>query len=84
MPDISPQEFGRLQAEVAALRRDVDRITETLDGIANTLQQVQQQLSEAKGGWRVLMLIGGASATAGAGITKLASWWLQQGPGVGP
>ena len=65
MPDeIDRQEFGRLQAEVAGLRSDVNRMADTLD-------EVRQQLAEARGGWRAMMLLGGASAAAGGLLVKL-------------
>lgn len=72
MPDeIDLQEFGRLQAEVAGLRRDMDRMADALDTMAKTLDEVRQQLTEARGGWKVMMLMGGAGAAAGGFIVKL-------------
>ncbi len=73
MPDeISPQEFGRLQAEVEALRRDMDRQGLMLQTITNQLQSIESRLSEANGGWKVLMAIGGASAALGATVAPIA------------
>ena len=72
MPDeIDRQEFGRLQAEVAGLRRDMDRMADALDSMAATLDDVRQQLTEARGGWKAMMLLGGASAAAGGLLVKL-------------
>lgn len=70
MAEIDPQEFGRFQAEVTNLRRDVDRMVVILDRIESTL-------NEAKGGWKVLMLVGGASATVGAFAHKLLELWMK-------
>ena len=75
MSDINAQEFGRLQAEVSALRRDQDKQTELIERISEQLKDMQDTLSEAKGGWRVLMLVGGAGAAAGTVLTKLALWF---------
>lgn len=65
MSEIDPQEFGRLQAEVSSLRRDNDRMLDLLEKLTEKIDSIEQKLSEAKGGWRVLMLIGGASAAVG-------------------
>jgi len=32
-------------------------------------------LSEARGGWRAMMLLGGASSVVGAGLAQFAHWW---------
>lgn len=66
--DIDPQEFGKLQAEVASLRRDLDHMARMLDGITAQLTNINERLSEAKGGWKMLMAIGGASAAFGATV----------------
>jgi len=78
---IDPQEFGGLQAEVAAQRRDMDRMSRAMEEMASALQAMQTQLAEARGGWKVLLMVGGASATAGAGMVQLVSWLLN---GRGP
>lgn len=76
---IDPQEFGRLQAEVAAQRRDLDRMANSLDGMSKALTAIQDQLSEARGGWKLMLMVGGASATVGALIAKAAFWWAKTG-----
>ena len=73
MGDVNAQEFGRLQAEVSALRRDMDRITGVLDEMNATLTNVQQQMSEARGGWKTMMLLGGASASLGGLLASFLS-----------
>ena len=76
---IDPQEFGRLQAEVQAQRRDLDRMASSLDAMAKSLTAIQDQLSEARGGWKIMLMVGGASATVGAVIAKAAVWWAKSG-----
>lgn len=73
MSDIDPQEFGRLQAEVVALRRDNDRMLELLGKLTVTVDSINTKLSEAKGGWRLLMALGGSAAMLGG----VLSWALQ-------
>jgi multidrug resistance efflux pump len=87
LPEIDPQEFGRLQAEVAAQRRDMDRMANSIDTMVASIQAMQAQLAEARGGWKLLLAVGGAGATAGATagalLAKGAFWWAKSG-GVGP
>lgn len=72
MAAIDPQEFGRLEAEVAALRRDNDRQLAMLTAMQQQLVAIESRLSEAKGGWRALMLLGGASAAMGGTLMGIA------------
>jgi hypothetical protein len=73
MNTIDLQEFGRLQAQVETLITAVGKLDGKVDDMG-------KQLAEAKGGWRVLMAIGGASATAGGAL----SWLLTHFTGKGP
>lgn len=72
MSDIDPQEFGRLQAQVQQLLESNKLLMETITTLSTAVQSMQLQMAEAKGGWKALMLIGGASATFGG----LATTWL--------
>lgn len=76
---INPQEFGRLQAEVQAQRRDLDRMATSMETMAASLSAMQDQLAQARGGWKTLLLVGGAAATCGAVLAKAAVWWAQVG-----
>ena len=61
MPDdISAQEFGRLQSEVAALRREVDRLIPAVENLTQALNQTQ-------GGWRVWVRVGTIGGAIGSG-----------------
>ena len=61
---IDPIEYGGLKNEVAAIKLKQSQMD-------NKLDLVLEKLSEAKGGWRTLMLLGGAGATAGAVVPWL-------------
>ncbi len=75
MNEISAKEFGRLQAEVEGLRRDSVRQSEQLERLLEKLQQVESLLSEARGGWKVMMMVGGGAAAIGALLVKIASFF---------
>jgi hypothetical protein len=59
---IDPREFGRMEQEVKQL-------TAQVAGMQATLTEINNTLSQAKGGWRTLMLLGGAGAAAGSLVT---------------
>lgn len=67
-------QIGRHDAQIEALERDIKNLREDIREMSNTLREINRTLSEAKGGWRTLMLVGGVAATVGAGVAKLVSW----------
>lgn len=80
MSEISPQEFGRLQAQVETLIVSDREKTDLLVKLADDMQAVRLQLAEARGGWKLLVMLGGASASVGG----LATWLMQQFMGRTP
>lgn len=65
-------QIARLEERMATMDRDMRAQSAKLDDMRQQLEQVLAALSEAKGGWRTLMLLGGAAASAGG----LISWAL--------
>lgn len=70
---IDPVEFGEMKGRVAAMEAAILDIRTQQKLADQKLDMVLDKLSEAKGGWRVLMLLGGAAATLGGAIT-----WVTQ------
>jgi len=68
MNDGLQRDIGRHDAQIDHLQQQMERVLEELHDIKETL-------SEAKGGWRMLMLVGGASATMGAGLVKAIAFF---------
>lgn len=77
---IDPREFGRLENSVDNLKKEVDDIKAKQTLMDAKLDQVLERLSEAKGGWRALMLLGGAGATLGGFVT----WFFTHSITIGP
>lgn len=69
------RELATHAADIAHLQRDMDKMSADMEEIKKCLASINNTLSEAKGGWRILMLIGGAAGTVGAGITQLAHYF---------
>ena len=72
------RELATHAADIKHLQEDMDRLVSDIDDIKKTLQSINNTLSEAKGGWKVLMMFGGAGGVIGAIITQivhsLPSW----------
>lgn len=63
MPDENlHRDLGRHDAEISNLKAEVH-------AMRVDLSEIKQMLSEAKGGWRVLMAVSGLAATISSGIT---------------
>lgn len=72
--------LGREMREMKELqRRDMEEVRAAQKALADKLDAVLTVMSEARGGWRTLMLIGGASGTIGALLA-----WLFNHLGRGP
>jgi predicted RNase H-like nuclease (RuvC/YqgF family) len=67
------RDIGRLEGEVQALARTVDRLSEKLEETNRHVSAINNTLAEAKGGWRMLVWLAGASGSIGAALSYLAS-----------
>lgn len=65
---VMESEMAHMKAAISDLKFSNARQTEKIDLILTAM-------SEAKGGWRVLMLVGGAAGTVGGFITWLVTQW---------
>lgn len=65
--------LAQLQVEVAYMKAAIARLDASTHELDQKLDRVLNQLAQARGGWRTLMLIGGAAGSIGSGITWLVS-----------
>ena len=71
---IDPTEFGQLREQVAGLRRDLDDMAATMRDMSKALQSMQTTLTEARGGWRVLVMVGGTIGSVIALLWAAGQW----------
>lgn len=78
--EIDARAFGQLEGEVKALgdmlaeqRKTLEAQNKTLADLTMQLAGVSSTLSEARGGWRVLLAIGGAAS----GVTVALQWLIE-------
>ena len=65
---VNPREYGQLEAEVKHL-------TEQMVMMQADLRCIRDLLEQSKGGWRMMMLVGGAGATLASGLAWVVSHW---------
>lgn len=77
MSDLMEQarELATHASEIRHLQGDMDKMVEDMEEIKKAIIEINKTLSEAKGGWRVLVGVAGAAGTIGAGLTWLANHW---------
>ncbi len=68
-------DLGRHDAQIEALQEQVKQLHRDMQAMNETLMQINSTLSEAKGGWKTLLLVGGIAAAVGATFSKLAAWF---------
>jgi hypothetical protein len=68
------RELATHAANIKHLQDDMDKLVQDVNDIKAALVEIQKTLSEAKGGWRMLMMISGVSGTVGAALTQLAHY----------
>lgn len=77
MSDIMEQarELATHASEIRHLQNDMDKMVDDMEEIKKAIIEINKTLSEAKGGWKMLLAVGGAAGVVGSGITWLVSHW---------
>ena len=68
---MTARELATHASDIAHLQSDMDKLVASVAAMQKTLSDIEKTLSEAKGGWKMLMLIGGAGGVLGAALTQL-------------
>lgn len=68
MNEISAREYGKLET-------DVKHLSNQMIMMQNDLRCIRNMLEQSKGGWRMMMLVGGAGASLAAGIAWLITYF---------
>ena len=67
------RELATHASDIKHLQDDMDKVLESIKTMQATLTAIDKTLSEAKGGWKMLMLVGGAGGAVGSFLTYLTS-----------
>lgn len=66
-------DIAKLQVEVKHLTDGMAEMTKVMQVLAEKVEAISETLTEAKGGWRMLMLVGGAAGSVGAFLSWVAT-----------
>lgn len=67
------RELATHAADIDHLQRDMDKLSDDMAEIKKSIASINTTLSEARGGWRIMLMVAGASGTIGSALT-----WLSQ------
>ena len=63
------RELAVHETEIKHLQSDMDKLVQDMDDIKKTLNNINATLAEARGGWKILMMFGGAGGVLGSTVT---------------
>lgn len=66
---------NKVEISVARMEVQVERLEKDVAEVKDDVKAIRATLDKATGGWKVLMMVGGASAAIAAFITKVMSAW---------
>lgn len=68
------RELATHASDIRHMKADMDQMLSTFKDINANLVCINSTLSEAKGGWRMLMMFGATGGLVGSILTHLANW----------
>ena len=69
------REIATHGAEIKHIQDDLDKIASEMAEVRKALDAINKTLSEAKGGWKLLMWIGGAISAITGFVGFIAGHW---------
>jgi len=69
------RELATHASDIAHLQRDMDKLSADMAEVKKCLTSINTTLSEARGGWKIMMMVAGVSGTVGAALTQVALFW---------
>lgn len=68
-------ELATHSVEIRHIQDDMDRMANDITSIKESLEKINQTLSEAKGGWKTLMWVAGASSAVTGFLISLYAFF---------
>jgi len=70
------RELAVHETEIKHLQADMDKLVADMESIKSTLNNINSTLAEARGGWKVLLMLGGAGGVLGSAVTQIVQQWM--------
>ncbi len=65
------RDLGRAEGRLSALEHNITDIKASLENQGERLGRIESMLSEAKGGWKAMLMVGSIAGAMGALVTKI-------------
>ena len=72
------RELATHASEIRHLQDDMDKLVSDMEEVKKSLAAINRTLSEAKGGWKTLMAIGGLVSFVTGIVGFVAGYWGQK------
>jgi hypothetical protein len=63
------RELATHTADIKHIQADMDKMTKDMEEIKDAIREISKTLSEAKGGWKLLLVVGGIGASVATFVT---------------
>ena len=63
------RELATHSADIRHLQTDMDKMTKDMEEIKDAIREISKTLSEAKGRWKLLLVVGGIGASVATFVT---------------
>lgn len=70
---IDPREYGKLEAQVDRIIKDVDALKDEIKELKDSIQAMRDLMEQSKGSWRTIVFLGGIASTVGGAVAWIAS-----------
>lgn len=60
---------------IAVMQAQLEHMRESIDDLTKEMRGMRKTMDEAKGGWRTLILLGGAVGAISSAVTWVAAHW---------
>lgn len=70
------RDLGRHDAQIETLQAQVSGLHTDMKSVIEQLQHINATLSEARGGWRMLVAVGALASAVTAGMLKVIGWFF--------
>ena len=67
--------MDKLEVSVARMEVQVERLEKDVAEMKGDIKTILTTLDKARGGWKMLMVVGGLSAAIGGFVTKVMTLW---------
>lgn len=72
------RDIGRMEAEIKNLNITVGALTTSVAALTSETRQIKETMAEARGGWRTLVWLAGASGALGSALTYVANLFMSK------